>query len=108
MKERKGRGKENKEPNLATLTADLIKNNPQWGPILRVCIDRSKRTKNHFAGAWVFWGLKERGIKPPNNLRKLLSVGILVKTKSARTGKRAYYKMADTSAIDRVSRSLSL
>ncbi len=88
-------------------TVQLLKYESKWGTILRACVEESKRTKNNFAGAWVFWRLKEQSAKTPVNLRKLTGLKVLVKTKSTRGGKRAYYAISDVAAIERALKTAS-
>jgi hypothetical protein len=104
MKNAKGKSVAGEKNTEARLT-DLLKFEPKWRAILHECVEEAKRTGNNFAGAWVFWGLKQRGIKAPNNLRKLMGMGVLVKKGTARGGKRAYYAMSNVAAVEKILRS---
>jgi hypothetical protein len=80
----------------------LLKEFPEWFPVLQVCLEQARRgTTDRFAGSWVVWKLQQMDIKPPNNLRKLTSFGILVKTHTTRAGKRAYYVMPDPNGVEK-------
>ena len=93
---------------LGRLTPDaktrlLLKHDPSWGPILNACLVALAlhKDKKHIAGAWVIQILRSKGMTPPNNLRTLSALGLLVMDKTTRSGNRAYYTMPDAKLISK-------
>lgn len=72
-----------------------------WLQISRICLDEHYRTQGDFAGAWVFDEAKRQGLRGFNNLRRLVSYGILRKEGTSRKGRRAYYSMVDPTGVER-------
>lgn len=92
--------KKKQKETAQTVARKLLLEQCAWREVLEACIeeskDRSEREgKGVFAGARVFSRVATRGLPTPSNLRTLSSRGLLIKTNSARGGKRAYYKIPD-------------
>lgn len=85
----------------------LIYDRPEWGPILRACLEVWKESKTPIiAGSWVYKKVKAKGLKPPSNLRLGVRYGILKPVGRSRAGKRVYYAMSNPAALDRTLREL--
>ena len=87
----------------------LARERPTWLPIAEVCLEEARDTKGEFAGAWVLWRAKNKGITSwfPN-LRPLVSYGVLKHEDTTRGGRRAYYTMPDPDGVEKALKEIDL
>lgn len=84
---------------------------PEWLPIVEICLGKAKSIAGDFAGAWVLKEFKKRGLTWKGkswfpNLRILVSYRILQRTDVSRGGRRAYYLMSDIEGVEKALREL--
>lgn len=89
----------------------LAHENPEWLPIVEICLEKAKSIEGDFAGAWVLSEFNNRGLtwRGKNwfpNLRVLVSHGILQRTHVSRGGRRAYYIMPDPDGVEKALKEL--
>ncbi|MHB8280373.1 MAG: hypothetical protein ACYDIA_22385 [Candidatus Humimicrobiaceae bacterium] len=80
----------------------LLEEKPKWFPIVLETLEAAKKYRE-FAGSWVLRKIKEKGEIYPlgPGLRTLVAFGILKRTETARSGRRAYYVMPDPNGVER-------
>ncbi len=79
----------------------LLRDKPEWAPIIAAAVESAKTIKGGFAGSWVLDLAKQKGVSWIPGLRTLVAYGILQKEgASTRGGRRAYYTMPDVAGVE--------
>ncbi|MHB8277882.1 MAG: hypothetical protein ACYDIA_09545 [Candidatus Humimicrobiaceae bacterium] len=80
----------------------LLEEKPKWFPIVLETLEAAKKYRE-FAGSWVLRKIKEKGEIYPlgPGLRTFVAFGILKRTETAGSGRRAYYVMLDPEGVER-------
>lgn len=78
---------------------DFLNKYPHWSPIIQTCLELVDSGIEEFSATWVLKKTRSKGIYFSQNLKPLVTAGILVKTRTSRGGKRAYYKFVDKSIV---------
>lgn len=83
-------------------TKRLLEEKPKWFPIVFETLEAAKKYRE-FAGSWVLREIREKGEFYPlgPGLRTLAAFGILKRTETTRSGRRAYYIMSDPEGVER-------
>ena len=80
----------------------LMEEKPEWYPIVSESLKAAKKY-GEFAGSWVVKEIREKGETFPfgPGLKTLAAIGILKRTETTRSGRRAYYIMPDPEGVER-------
>jgi hypothetical protein len=83
-------------------TKRLLEEEPRWFQVVLETLEAAKKY-GEFAGSWVLRNIREKGEIYPlgPGLRKLSAFGILKRTETTRSGRRAYYVMPDPNGVER-------
>ena len=83
-------------------TKKLLEEKPEWFPIISEALEATKKYEE-FAGSWVLREIREKGKYYPlgPGLKTLTASGILERTQTSRSGRRAYYVMPDPEGVGR-------
>ena len=83
-------------------TKRLLGEKPKWFPIVLETLGAAKKYEE-FAGSWVLREVREKKEFYPlgPGLRALVAFGILKRTETSRSGRRAYYVMPDPKGVER-------
>lgn len=90
-------------------TKRLFEEKPGWSPIVSEALEASRKY-GEFAGSWVVSEVREKGknfLLGPG-LRTLAAFGILERTQTSRSGRRAYYVMPDPEGVERALKEFNL
>ena len=85
-----------------SVTKRLFEEKPGWSPVVSEALEAARKY-GEFAGSWVLKEVREKGKNFPlgPGLRTLAAFGILERTKTSRSGRRAFYVMPDPEGVER-------
>ncbi len=81
----------------------LLREHPDERSLLRAACEQARKCEpGDFAGSWVLQEMAQQTGEPQwrPGLRRLSAFGLLVKTDTARGGRRAYYRMPDRLGVE--------
>lgn len=83
-------------------TKKFLEEKPKWFQIVQETLEAAKKY-GEFAGSWVLREVREKGEFYPlgPGLRTLAAFGILERTQTSRSGRRAYYVMPDLEGVEK-------
>lgn len=88
----------------------LLQEHPEERAVLEAACEQARKCEpGDFAGSWVLSEMQQRTGAPAwrPGLRRIASFGLIVKTDTARGGRRAYYRMPDREGIEATLQELS-